>query len=446
MRSLLTSTHFLSLIAGLTLVACGDNAVGFLPPDAASALTDAAIGDATRESTDAAATTVDATNETTDAAATTADATSEVADAAETTADAAVHSLGLTGVIAGGWEHTCALVNGGVECWGSNQYDQLGNDSMTNSSVPVPVTGLTSGVQAISAGAGHTCALVNGGVQCWGFNESGQLGNNSTTNSTVPVQVVGLTSGVQALPAHQGGAHSCALVNGGVVCWGDNSYGELGNNTMTNSSVPVAVTGLTSGVQAIAVGQYHSCALLENGSVQCWGFGDFGELGNSSTGVERSAVPVAVTGLTSGVQVIDAGDYHTCAVVNGGVQCWGWNQNGQIGNNSTTNASAPVAVIGLSSGVQGVATGFLHTCALTNGGVQCWGGNDNGQLGNDSTTESDVPVAVSGLASEVQGIFLGGYHACVLDNGIVQCWGANESGELGDDSTTDSDVPVTVSL
>ena len=170
---------------------------------------------------------------------------------------------------------------------------------------------------------------------------------------------------------------------------------------------------------------------------------------DASSNESQATVSITVTPpvFTPGiVDVLADGANHSCAMAGGGVQCWGWNQNGQIGNNSTTNASAPVAVIGLSSGVQGVATGFLHTCALTNGGVQCWGGNDNGQLGNDSTTESDVPVAVSGLASEVQGIFLGGYHACVLDNGIVQCWGANESGELGDDSTTDSDVPVTVSL
>jgi alpha-tubulin suppressor-like RCC1 family protein len=253
------------------------------------------------------------------------------------------------------------------------------------------VTGLTSGVQAISAGGYHTCALVNGGVQCWGYNYSGELGNGTTTtNSNVPVAVTGLTSGVQAISA--GGYHTCALANGGVQCWGNNGFGELGNGTTTNSNVPVAVTGLTSGVQAISAGEYHTCALV-NGGVKCWGYNNYGQLGNGTT-TTNSNVPVAVTGLTSGVQAISAGLYHTCALVNGGVQCWGYNNYGQLGNGTTTNSNVPVAVTGLMSGVQAISADGDNTCAVANGGVQCWGYNGYGQLGNGTLANSDVPVAV----------------------------------------------------
>src|SRR6185436_8397401 len=143
------------------------------------------------------------------------------------------------------------------------------NTSTTDSPVPVQVSGLSSGVQAIAAGAGgHTCALVNGDVQCWGNDLDGELGDNSNTGSLVPVQVSGLTSGAQAIAA--GEHHTCALVNGGVRCWGSNFAGQLGNNSTTDKTVPVQVAGLTTGLQAIASGSYHTCALV-NGGVQCWG-------------------------------------------------------------------------------------------------------------------------------------------------------------------------------
>jgi alpha-tubulin suppressor-like RCC1 family protein len=174
---------------------------------------------------------------------------------------------------------------------GDNVVGQLGNNFTTSSSVPVEVWGLTSGVTAIAAGGSYTCAVVNGGAQCWGYNGDGQLGNNSTTNSSVPVDVEGLTSGVTAVATAAGDFRACAIVNGGARCWGNNRWGQLGNDSTTNSSVPVDVEGLTSGVSAIAAGLAHTCAVVSGGA-QCWGDNSGGQLGNDST--TSSLVPVQV--------------------------------------------------------------------------------------------------------------------------------------------------------
>jgi len=245
--------------------------------------------------------------------------------------------------IAAGFESSCAVVTGGVKCWGDNTVGELGIDPATSStSVPVQVQGLASGVQAIAGGRAHSCALVNGGVQCWGENDSGQLGIDPATPSTsVPVQVQGLTSGVTAITA--GVRHSCAVVDGGVKCWGRNDSGLLGIDPATAyTSVPVQVQGLTGGVTAVSTGAWHTCAVLSGGAM-CWGDNSSGQLGIGLT-TNYSSVPVQVQGLTSDVTAIAAGGYHTCAVVKGGVQCWGRNELGQLGNNSTKNSLVPVQV------------------------------------------------------------------------------------------------------
>jgi alpha-tubulin suppressor-like RCC1 family protein len=265
------------------------------------------------------------------------------------TTPVAVTGLAGATAISVGYESACALLSGGtVECWGDNGEGELGNGTTTSSTTPVAVTGLADAT-AISVGVESACAVLSGGtVKCWGWNGDGQLGNDTMTNSTTPVAVSGLT-GATAISV--GGDSACAILSGGTVqCWGDNGLGGLGNGATTSSTTPVAVTGLTDAT-AISVGAT-PCALLSGRTVQCWGDNEFGQLGNGtttgpdtcSTSYPCSTTPVAVTGLT-GATTISVGGDSACAILSEGtVQCWGDDAEGQLGNGTTTNSSTPVPV------------------------------------------------------------------------------------------------------
>jgi alpha-tubulin suppressor-like RCC1 family protein len=347
--------------------------------------------------------------------------------------------------LAAGYSHTCALTtDGGVKCWGRNTFGQLGDETEIDRGTPVDVFELTSGVTALTAGAHHTCALAAGVVKCWGRNNQGQLGNGTTTNQSTPVEVDGLGSDVTSLAA--GDHHTCALTAGGSVkCWGRNYNGQLGDETTTQRETPVSVVGLGSGVTALAGGGSHTCALTAGGGAKCWGYNEDGQLGDGTTA--QRLTPVGVSGLGSGVTALAAGDRHTCALTaGGGVRCWGRNNYSQLGDGREIDLLTPVDVGGLGSGVMAPAAGSIHTCVLTaGGGVKCWGRNDYGQLGDGTTMSRSTPVDVIGLASGVTALSAGYSHTCALTaGGGVKCWGYNANGQLGDGTTVQRETPVDV--
>jgi alpha-tubulin suppressor-like RCC1 family protein len=187
----------------------------------------------------------------------------------------------------------CALIGGGLRCWGDNVYGALGTGSTSATLVtPEQVAGLGSGVAASAVGLSHACALMTtGNVKCWGLNLSGQVGDGTQTDRFTPVDVVGLTGAVSIA---LGSEHSCAvLADGSVRCWGENFAGELGDGTTVGRSAPVPVLGVTD-AQGLALGDSFSCALLHSGQVICWGANEYGQLGDGTTAPQQGPVAVAL--------------------------------------------------------------------------------------------------------------------------------------------------------
>ena len=296
--------------------------------------------------------------------------------------------------VTAGYNSCAVTTSGGLKCWGRNTEGQVGDNSTSNRYSPVNVDGLTSGVEAVSCGQRHCCALLDtGGVKCWGDNNNGELGDGTTNDRLTPVDVTGLASGVKVISV--GSYHTCALTTaGGVKCWGANTGGRLGDNTEDDKSEPVDTVGLTSGVVDLFTGDSHNCAVTTGGGLKCWGSNGSGQLGNNST--SNALTPVNVTGLTSGVAGGGAGPSHTCALLtSGGLKCWGSNDYGEIGDGTSIEKHIPANVTGLSSGVSAVVGGNDHSCALlASGDIKCWGRNNYGQLGLNTTDNSSLPATV----------------------------------------------------
>ncbi|MGB2276095.1 MAG: putative Ig domain-containing protein, partial [Candidatus Poseidoniaceae archaeon] len=374
--------------------------------------------------------------------------------------------------------HTCAILDDGdLKCWGKDADGQVGDSSSTyNSWSPSTTVTLYGDAVAVSGGRSHTCALLDGGdVKCWGDDQYGQLGDGATLadRTTPPYSAINLGTGRTAVAISAGGYHTCALLdNGDVKCWGRDNEGQLGDGGSITSTDYTAVPSSTAinlgtGRTAVAIsaGEYHTCAILDNGDLKCWGHDNTGQLGDGGTNTATSAPSSTAVNLGAGrtAVAVKAGTSHTCVILdNGDMKCWGRDNNGQLGNGGSNLDLhvPPSTAINLGTGRTAVAltASYRHTCALLdNGDVKCWGSDSQGQLGDGGTiTSTDYTTAPSSTAINLGSgrtavsLSSGTYHTCaVLDNADMKCWGYDYYGQLGDGhpatSSSGQSSPVLVS-
>jgi alpha-tubulin suppressor-like RCC1 family protein len=356
-------------------------------------------------------------------------------------------------IAAGADRSACALLSdGSVKCWGSNLHGQLGDGTTTNRTTPVQVAGLTSGVTAVTEGGGQTCALLPGGAPvCWGENLYGEVGDGTNIDRLAPVPVKGVSTGVQQISAGNG-HQTCALVTTSATvidCWGNGVDGQVGdgieskhrvfNVTQVFGLMGSAAGGVGGPVQ-VSAGGGHTCAVIGNGHVECWGYNHSGQIGDGT--IINRATPTLVIGLTAGPQAISEGDVTGCALTQSlGAACWG----SADGNDFNAHTSA-VGVTALPGGVAQLAAGFDSACAIsTTGTLRCWGQNTYGEVGNGTSNAQATPTQVTGPPSVVGSVSVGQNNTCALStlNGSY-CWGYNGDGEIGDGNTSQSDVPASV--
>jgi alpha-tubulin suppressor-like RCC1 family protein len=329
--------------------------------------------------------------------------------------------------------------DGTLACWGYGELGQLGDGAFASRNRPIVLSGSYGD---FALGLWHACAVGDGGtVLCWGVNASGEVGDGTMERAGTPTTVNMLGGFARSLGC--GGGHSCAvLTNGSLNCWGNNSWGQLGITAGAARVAPVRAIG--AGVFEVAAGFGFTCALMTNNTVRCWGENLHGQLGNDTR--TNSSSPSQVLGL-SRVRAIDAdpqGNFVCALLDDGTVWCWGRNDVGQLGDGTMTTRQIPVRVQGLPE-AQAISVGETHACAVrASGVVVCWGAGDRGQLGNGAMSASGAPVEVIGLCG-VSSLGCGGHHCCAVSSGAVSCWGRNASGELGDATTEARGTPVRVS-
>ncbi|MCA9697892.1 MAG: hypothetical protein KC431_10245, partial [Myxococcales bacterium] len=338
---------------------------------------------------------------------------------------------------------------------------------------PVSLGAVTS---RLEAGSWHSCVnFVDGGVRCWGRNDNGQLGYGNLENigdNELPA-AAGLVSLVPAnLPPNTeivdvalGGNHSCAVLSSGsVLCWGANGSGQLGlgnANTIGDDEVPSSQlpVGLPNAAAQLALGLNHSCVLLVDGDVMCWGDSSVGQLGYGNTdniGDNESASTPGQVVIGGEADFIHAGTNHTCAILSDETaRCWGAGSTGQLGLGNTENVGDDefpfnVNTLTINADILDIQAGSGHTCALVGAGsVRCWGRNDFGQLGYGNMTDLAIPLTVDlSLGGTVTQLAVGAHHNCALfDDNSVRCWGYNNTGQLGYGSTDnigDNETPGSV--
>lgn len=348
--------------------------------------------------------------------------------------------------VSAGLTHTCALRGDGrALCWGDNSQGALGTGSTTPPALsPVGVAGGFA-FRSIDAGLGFTCATTaDDAAWCWGANNAGQIGDGTQdTRRLSPTKVAG---GLAFRSISAGGVGACGLTTGGrAYCWGLNTTGQRGTPFDPGGASPPDSVRTDQTFASLQIGGDHTCAVTDAGAAFCWGLNGNGQLGEGETPLARGTPQAVVGGIAFRAVAVAISGNHTCGLsLDGQAYCWGWNNQGQLGNGTFQQSSVPVAVAG---GLEFTAldAGQFHTCGVSEGGeAWCWGANSAGQLGDGTNSASSQPVPVAG-GLRFDSISAGQLHTCALTGaGEAWCWG--DGGVLGSGSNAPSAVPVRVSL
>lgn len=347
--------------------------------------------------------------------------------------------------IGAGSSHSCALLaKGTASCWGSNASGQLGNGTLVDASSAGAVLNVSNAV-ALCTGARHSCALLaDGTAKCWGSNANGQLGTGATSGTPVSTPNLLVSGLANATGITCGISHTCAsIADGTTQCWGSGAFGQTGSVGSCGSGcslpAPVMLDDGTDTVvdlgRAVAAGDNHTCALSAAGTVTCWGNNTWGNLGDGS--LTQRLGPVGVTLLNGRTaKSLALGSTHSCAMIaDGTVQCWGDNTSGALGDGTTVQRTTPVnaTTFAGASLVTSMASGGHFSCTrMVDSTLKCWGLNARGQLGSSSPSSASSPLAVPGLLARAATVTVGGAHTCgFFGDGSVECWGFNTSGQLG---------------
>jgi len=330
-----------------------------------------------------------------------------------------------------------------IYCWGYNYFGQLGDGSTDNQNTPTKIN-FENGRKVFKAylGVYHSCAVFDDGeLQCWGMNQYGQVGDNSTIYKIKPTKI-NIKNESSITQMALGYERTCAVFDDGTMyCWGLNSFGELGDETKIDKMVPTASIAVKDDVVQVSTGWHHTCVITQDNSLQCWGANGFGQLGDGTTIHKTMPTKVSIDNGKAVMQVV-TGWHHTCALsVDGILYCWGWNLFGQLGDDTSTNKPVPQKVI-VNNGkkIKQVASIYSHVCAISDDDtVWCWGRNSKGQIGDGTQTGKLVPTKVDiGDERAVTQIVVGEDHTCVrLDDNAMKCWGENDDGQLGTGTNND---------
>ena len=326
---------------------------------------------------------------------------------------------------------------------GYNNSGQLGDNSTTHKSSPVQTIAGGTNWKQVACGVFHSAAIkIDGTLWTWGQNNEGQLGDNSITNRSSPVQTI--TGGTNWKQVSGGTFYTVAIKTDGTLwTWGNNGYGQLGNNSLTNRSSPVQTVAGGTNWKQVSCKTAHTAAIKTDGTLWTWGLNNFGQLGDNSI-TNRSSPVQTIVGGTNWKQVV-CGYGHIAAIkTDGTLWAWGNNTVGQLGDNNIVNKSSPVQTVAGGTNWKQIACGYLHTAAIkTDGTLWTWGSNTYGQLGDNNRVPKSSPVQTITGSTDWKQVACGYYHTAALKiDGTLWTWGYNTNGQLGDNTINDKSSPV----